>query len=220
MSLDHAILGFLQYKPLSGYDLKAEFDFCLQKRWQADQSHIYRTLARLAANNWIETEVVRQIGRPDRKVYHITKKGREEMSRWLNVPAVNSEVRMAQLVQIFFAGHLSDEQVIKLFEGLADMVRRYLPELHEFPKQVLLHPRDIHTTPRDEFLRLITLEYLIRTNEAYLNLLEDVIARLKRGEHLLGNKGEDASNKGKFVRKEAPNRAARKRINGKIRPKR
>jgi hypothetical protein len=106
---------------------------------------------------------------------------------------LNKDVRLAQLIQIFFSGHLQDEQVIKLFEGFAEIVRRTLSELQEIPKRIVLHKRNIQTTPRDEFLRLITLEYLIRTNEAYLALLEDVVGRLKRGEHLkeIGNEKTD-----------------------------
>jgi PadR family transcriptional regulator, regulatory protein AphA len=190
MSLDHAILGFLQYRPLSGYDLKSEFDFSLQESWPADQSHIYRTLARLAEKKLIETELVRQDSRPDRKVYHITKKGREELLRWLSVPALNKDVRLAQLIQIFFSAHLGDDQVVKLFEELSELVRKRIHELNEFPRKIVLHKRNIQTAPRDEFLRLVTLEYLIRTNEAYLALLDEVIGRLKRGEHLEESKGE------------------------------
>jgi PadR family transcriptional regulator AphA len=210
MSLDHAILGFLQYKPLSGYDLKAEFDLSLQYSWPADQSHIYRTVARLAEKKWIETEVIRQNSRPDRKVYHLTQKGREELLRWLSMPALNKDVRLAQLIQIFFSGHLTDAQVIKLFEGFAELVRRRIPELREIPKNVLLHKRNINTTPRDEYLRLVTLEYLIRSNEAYLALLEDVIARLKRGDHLKEDIDEHAPSK----RGLTP-RAGQKRVAGK-----
>jgi PadR family transcriptional regulator, regulatory protein AphA len=207
MSLDHAILGFLQYKPMTGYDLKVEFDFSMQYAWPADQSHIYRTLARLAEKKWIETEVVRQDNRPDRKVYSITKKGREELLRWLSDPALNKDVRQAQLVQIFFSGHLSDEQIIKLVEGIAALVRQRIPELYEIPKHVLLHRRNINTTPRDEYLRLITQECLIRANETYLALLEDVIVRLKRGEHLLEINSEDTRDKWKLARKAAQRKA-------------
>ena len=219
MSLDHAILGFLQYQPLSGYDLKAEFDFSLQESWPADQSHIYRTLARLAEKGWIETEIVRQGSRPDRKVYHITPKGREELLRWLSAPVLNRDVRLAQLIQIFFSGHLSDEQVIKLFEGFAELVRHRIPELREFPKRILRHQRKISTTPRDEYLRLITLEYLIRSNETYLALLEDVIARLKRGDHLVGNAEENIRGKWRPARKSGKNKVAGKSISGNAKKK-
>jgi PadR family transcriptional regulator AphA len=72
MSLEHAILGFLNYGPSSGYDLKKVFDVSVQHFWPADQSQIYRTLSRLEDEGWAEMELVEQEDRPDRKVYHIT----------------------------------------------------------------------------------------------------------------------------------------------------
>jgi hypothetical protein len=44
MSLEFAILGFLNYQPYSGYDLKKIFDTSVRHFWPADQSQIYRTL--------------------------------------------------------------------------------------------------------------------------------------------------------------------------------
>ena len=46
MSLEHAILGFLTYRPMSGYDLKKFFDESVRHFWSAPQSQIYRTLGR------------------------------------------------------------------------------------------------------------------------------------------------------------------------------
>jgi len=40
MSLQHAILGFLNYKSLTGYDLKKIFDTSVRHFWAADQSQI------------------------------------------------------------------------------------------------------------------------------------------------------------------------------------
>jgi PadR family transcriptional regulator, regulatory protein AphA len=220
MSLEHAILGFLQYKALSGYDLKAEFDFSLQSAWPADQSQIYRTLARLAEKKWIDTEVVRQSSRPDRKVYHITKQGREELLQWLRMPAVERDVRLAQLIQIFFAAHLSDDQILNLFEGFAELIRLNLAEMQEFPKKVILHRRNIHTAPRDEFFRLITLEYLVRMDQAYLALLEDVIARLKRGDHHLeANENEEDGDRHK-TRQRAGIKKTGKKESSSMKPRR
>ncbi len=97
MSLEYAILGFLCYKPLSGYDLKKIFDNSVQHFWPADQGQIYRTLARLADQGWAEIEVVEQSQRPDRKVYHLTPTGHEELHRWLAgpVPSYESAQRLA-----------------------------------------------------------------------------------------------------------------------------
>ena len=86
MSLSHAILGFLNHRPHSGYDLKKVFDASVRHFWPADQSQIYRTLSRMSQNGWTETEIIRQESRPDRKLYHITAAGRKELHRWLTTP--------------------------------------------------------------------------------------------------------------------------------------
>jgi hypothetical protein len=47
MALPHAILGFLDYGPMSGYDLKKFFDQSVAHFWSATQSHIYKALENL-----------------------------------------------------------------------------------------------------------------------------------------------------------------------------
>ena len=84
MSLDYAILGFLNYRPYSGYDLKKIFDKFVRHFWPADQSQIYRTLARMNEKGLVETEVIRQGSRPDRKEYHITSLDCDELRQWLD----------------------------------------------------------------------------------------------------------------------------------------
>ncbi len=60
MSLEYAILGFLNYHPYTGYDLKKIFDTSVRHFWPADQSQIYRTLARLTEIGFAEMEKVPQ----------------------------------------------------------------------------------------------------------------------------------------------------------------
>jgi len=189
MSLDHAILGFLQYKPLSGYDLKTVFDMSVRHFWPADQSQIYRTLSRLAENGWTEIEVVEQDDRPDRKVYHITGEGREELLRWLASPLPSKSERIAQLIQVFFAGNLTDEEALAMFGRLAEHCRNVLAELYKVPEQA--KSCEAPPTPRDGFFWMLTLEYGIRSTEMCLEWLEDVIARIERGDHLKGTCNEN-----------------------------
>ena len=84
MSLDFAILGFLNYAPMSGYDLKKYFDGSVRHFWYADQSQIYRSLAKLKEKDWVEMEVETQEDRPNRKVYSITASGRDAFQEWLS----------------------------------------------------------------------------------------------------------------------------------------
>src|SRR3989304_2198383 len=101
MSLEYAILGFLQYQPFSGYDLKKVFDTSVRHFWPADQSQIYRTLTPLAEQGWVKMEVIDQDSRPNRKLFHITEEGRRELNRWLSTPLPPEESRSASLVQVF-----------------------------------------------------------------------------------------------------------------------
>src|SRR5512137_879203 len=120
MSLKHAILGFLNYEPQTGYELKEVFDDSVQHFWSADQSQIYRTLNELMEENWVTMEVVPQDNRPNRKVYTITKAGREELRRWLQQPPPVQIPRSAGLIQVFFAGQLSDEEILQKFEFVTE----------------------------------------------------------------------------------------------------
>lgn len=178
LSLEHAILGFLQYRPLSGYDLKSYFDMSVRHFWPADQSQIYRTLSKLAERGLAEVEVIAQDDRPDRKVYHITEEGHEELLRWLTSSAQCKNNRVALLVQVFFAGHLTDEEVLAIFRSMAERTSQSLEMLRNLPK-----PENAPGMSRDAFFWGLTLEYGLRMTAASLGWIEDVIARLERGEH-------------------------------------
>jgi PadR family transcriptional regulator, regulatory protein AphA len=188
MSLDHAILGFLHYKPLSGYDLKSVFDASVRHFWAADQSQIYRTLSRLADRGWTEIEIIEQDDRPDRKVYHITDQGREELTKWLKSSLQHKPEHIAELVQVFFAGHLDEADAVGMFRKLAERTRRALDELRRVPEES--KESTDYASSRDKFFWMLTLDYGIRITEANLSWLENAIARLEQGEHTRGERNE------------------------------
>jgi PadR family transcriptional regulator, regulatory protein AphA len=181
MSLEYAILGFLNYRPLSGYDLKKVFDNSVRHFWPADQSQIYRTLAKLAEQAYVEQKIVRGLDRPDRKEYRITPAGREALRAWLTAPLPSQDVRIAELIQVFFAGQLSDEQALGLFERLAAGARATLAAYDQVPQ-----PTDADTQAaglqRERFFWQLTLEYGIMAAQMDLAWSEGVIARIKGGQ--------------------------------------
>jgi PadR family transcriptional regulator AphA len=180
MSLEHAILGFLNYHPYSGYDLKKIFDTSVQHFWPADQSQIYRTLRSLTEAGWVEMEKVPQEDRPDRKVYHITRKGRTELMGWLAGPPPLEGTRSAGLIQVFFAGQLPDEEIIKKFEEFAVQIRGVLALYESIPKQIEPYRQEIASS-REYFFWMVTLDSGIRSMHASLEWAESVIKKLKMG---------------------------------------
>jgi PadR family transcriptional regulator, regulatory protein AphA len=181
MSLDYAILGFLNYHPYSGYDLKKIFDVSIQHFWQADQSQIYRTLARLTEQGLVEVEKVPQDSRPDRKVYHITEPGRDALMRWLADPPPLGAPHSAPLVQVFFSGQLQDQVVLAKFEDYAATMQMILEQYERVPGIIGPFEEEI-PSPREHFFWMLTLENGINTMRANLEWAQSVIRRIKNGE--------------------------------------
>ncbi len=177
MSLPHAILGFLQNSPMTGYDLKtACFDGSVAHFWPADQSQIYRTLDTLTEKGWVESELEVQTDRPNRKIYSITEAGRTELSRWLQAEQDLPVHREPFLVQLFFSGQLPDDQIIALMESqLAaheSVLARYgtirIPD--DIPDSALA---------RSVELQRMTLDMGVRIEQMYIAWLRDSIAKVK-----------------------------------------
>ena len=181
MSLEYAILGFLNYKPLSGYDLKKIFDNSVRHFWSADQSQIYRTLARLTDQGMADVEVVEQEDRPDRKLYHITPSGQQALIDWLGGPFPMQEARSAPLVQVFFSGKLPDDVVRAKFVEAAALFRTFLERYQQVPFQIDEYV-DMVNSPREVFFWMLTLELGKKTMQAQLEWAESVIRQFDQHE--------------------------------------
>jgi DNA-binding PadR family transcriptional regulator len=181
MSIDFAILGFLNYHPYSGYDLKKVFDTSVAHFWSADQSQIYRTLNRLTNQGFVNMQKIEQDDRPDRKVYHITENGRKALIDWLAGPPPYSGMHSGPMVQVFFMGQLPDQEILRQFEGYAAIMRMVLAQYDQVPEKV----EEVYSnnqSPRERFFWLLTLDNGLRNMHANLAWAETAIQRIKNNE--------------------------------------
>lgn len=177
MSLDHAILGFVNERPRSGYDLKKAFDATVAHIWPANQSQIYRTLGRLEAEGLVKVRVIPQKRKPNRNVYHITERGLEELRRWLATPLPLSDVREAFLVQLFFADAITLEQIVALLESRASAHRERLEMYRRFHRELAKDP------PKGEWdktLIPLIVDAGISQQEAWLEWIDQALKRVKK----------------------------------------
>ena len=117
--LKHGILGLLNYGDMTGYEIMTAFRDSLSHFWTAQTSQIYRELQVLEKAGWIESSLVEQRNRPDKKVLSITREGRNELNRWLKEEQ-HSNVRMPFLLKTFFRGECSVEENIAFFRALSE----------------------------------------------------------------------------------------------------
>ncbi|WP_018297737.1 PadR family transcriptional regulator [Corynebacterium lubricantis] len=131
MELKHAILGLLSLKPMSGYDLGRAFKGSVAHFWHADLSQIYRTLGRLESAKLIDTEVIPQEGKPDRKVHSLTEAGAAELREWLESPLEAERVKEPFLARLFFAAPLGEDAVLALLSERKRHAEEVIAELSE-----------------------------------------------------------------------------------------
>jgi DNA-binding PadR family transcriptional regulator len=91
MPIHHAVLALLADRPSYGYELKGTFEQAIGPQWgELNIGHLYQVLERLVRDELVTERVVPQSRRPDRVMYRITRKGRNELSRWLTTPFVRA----------------------------------------------------------------------------------------------------------------------------------
>ena len=159
MPLEHAILAFIEFEPMSGYDLKKFFDQSVAHFWSATQSHIYKSLEGLEKKGWAEAHIIQQESKPNRKEYQITSTGRAELRRWLVTPLPMEPVRDGSLVQIFFSHFCTNEEIAALFEIRIKQIREQLHILRTSAQDAINENAKQVGVERARQLWQITLDY-------------------------------------------------------------
>jgi DNA-binding PadR family transcriptional regulator len=188
MSLKHAVLGFLSFTPLSGYDLKKAFDNSVQHFWPANQSQIYRTLAELDEQGLVKKDVIEREVQLDKKIYHITKTGRAELHRWLAAPLPEHDDREPFLIQVYFSGLLNDDEVLHLFNQKLKETEERLAVYESVYQMIQNTPQSIDDK-RAIFFSILTLEAGYINNQSIAEWLKSAITRIKNKKYKI-NIGE------------------------------
>ena len=100
----YAILGMLSTGPMSGYDIKKAIANSVANFWNESYGQIYPILKQLADAGLTTSRTEKQEGKPERYVYTLSDKGREELLRWLTEPVEQVVERNELLLKLFF-GH-------------------------------------------------------------------------------------------------------------------
>ena len=132
MDIKTVCLGMLTDGEASGYDMKKCFESSFGHFFPAGYGSIYPALSTLARNGLVEFELVPQDGKPDRKVYNITEKGREALMEGLANPNPSHKLRSEFLATTWFAHLMSDEQIDTVVENKLEEIDEFLEMIEKF----------------------------------------------------------------------------------------
>jgi DNA-binding PadR family transcriptional regulator len=149
MSIKYAILGFLSWTPLTGYDLKKLFSESETLYWSGNNNQIYRALVELHEEDLVTIEVQHQEDRPSRKIYTMTAKGQAELRRWVLSSPEPPQLRNPFLVQLAWADQLNADELDTLLAKYQEEISVKLLMLQEQTRRGTTAP---DRTPREAFL--------------------------------------------------------------------
>lgn len=134
------LLALLARRPAHGYELKQGLEQLLGSAYpQPNVGQIYVTLGRLEKSGLIDGEEIEQSSRPNKKIYHLTEAGRDELRTWFEEPDGEPRVRDEFFMKLALAPQT----------GLADRIalinkqrRQYLNTMRDLSKLAAAEDRD------------------------------------------------------------------------------
>ena len=136
-SSQEVLLGLLTVEPMSGYDLGQSIRTSIGFFWNESYGQIYPNLKKLAAAGLVTAKTEKQKGKPDRRVYSITPKGRAHLEEWLAVEPQPEVPRNELLLKLFFGVQAGPETVIGYVERMAERKKTYLEKFRQIERELL-----------------------------------------------------------------------------------
>ena len=150
MDIKYAILGFLSWKPMSGYDLKKVMTSSTSCYWTGNNNQIYTSLIQLQKEGLVSSEIQNQERLPVRKEYTVTEKGFEIFRAWLLSPPEAPVLRNFFLVQLAWGDRLDASELRNLLISYENEIKTQLMMLNETKKRgLLINPA---RTDREKYL--------------------------------------------------------------------
>lgn len=172
----YVLLGLLDWRPMSGYDIKKIIENNIRDFWHESYGNIYPILQKFVEDGLAEKRVERQKGKPDRIEYTITPAGRAELVAWLQRPAEARRTRDVFLAKFVF-GHLLPK------EHNIEQIREYRREREErlaWYREVVASLEKNARKNRKLLLEFLALRQGIVMMEARLKWCDEVLAELRK----------------------------------------
>jgi len=171
-----ALLGLLTIAPMSGYDLGRLVRASISHMWRESYGQIYPNLKTLAAEGLVECRTERQAGRPERRVYSITEKGRAQLAEWLVAPPQPEIPRNEMLLKLFFGAQTPIDVLIGNVERMVEENSAILKKLQRTERD------EIDKNPQypDAPFWKMAARFGQMEMKAHLKWAEETLAELKR----------------------------------------
>lgn len=174
MELKDVILGFLEWKQLTGYELKGMFSELDFLPWSGNNNQIYTALLELEKEGLVEKEVVPQEKLPAQKRYRATAGGREKLREAVLGPSEAMTLKNDFLLHLAWSERLSAQEISSLIDAYQHNVELELAMC----KEKIRRPSPVEgRSPREDYIWGMVRQNRAAMLQAELNWL----AQLRNG---------------------------------------
>jgi PadR family transcriptional regulator AphA len=175
------LLGFLNYQPMTGYELKQTIDESTAHFWHAYHSQIYTTLRQMEKDGLVTSQFIREDSAPDRRIYTITPSGRNALKAWLDQTLTEvAPIKEELLVRIFFSAQRDPQDVLTELRLQRELHQQKVAVYQAIAAKISTYSQLYPPTlEREEKFWRLTLNMGIRYEETYLAWLDDSIRTIE-----------------------------------------
>ncbi|MGA2545772.1 MAG: PadR family transcriptional regulator [Rectinemataceae bacterium] len=155
----YAILGMLDFCPMSGYDIRKYAVMSIGHFWKEDYGHIYPTLKLLLEEGMAKKDEMPGKGKPLRHLYSITSEGKEALARWLDEMPNPPNLRIELLLKVFLGHKAEPERLVIMLERQAKECESAHAELLATEKHLQSEIVGGGERGREAKFQLMTLRY-------------------------------------------------------------
>jgi PadR family transcriptional regulator, regulatory protein AphA len=137
MALRHVVLTVLARGDMTGYEITKAFETVYSHFWHASHQQVYRELGRLSAEGRVNVKEVTQEGRPDKKIYSITKRGLEELRVWMGARTEVPRSQYDLLVKLLGSEIIGGEAFRPEFDRVRGIAEQWLRTLRKLRRECL-----------------------------------------------------------------------------------
>jgi len=145
MSLRYAILASLVRKEGTGYEIASFFDSSVGTFWKSSHQQIYKELSKLSKENLVVFKHVHQTEKPSKKIYKITKKGQQDLIKWLESPVDIAPRKDAFMVKIFAGNLVKPEVLLEEIKRHQEIVKGIIANLQKVENNYFEDPEELST---------------------------------------------------------------------------
>lgn len=166
------ILGILRNKPRTGYEINDILQNQISYFYDGTYGMIYPTLKKLEKEGKVKRETVIQEDKPNKNIFSITDKGREELRKYLESDKFEEVFKSDFLMKLFFGDdYLSKQKVIELIKSeikvKEDQIKRLEDSLEHWEVQGINN------------LQKITVGYGLTEYRAVVKYLKEQLKKLE-----------------------------------------